>query len=84
MESGANDITKLRRETRTFYATDHDRHSPLGVATVVMAEDEQRARELVDAALYERGLRDSDSAPYTLEELLPNTAVVLGDGDLAH
>ena len=68
---------------RVFTCVDHDCHYPVGVASVIVAENEQQARELLDAQLIEHGLNPYDEPPYTLQELALDTpqAIVLRDGD---
>lgn len=68
---------------RVFTCVDHDCHYPVGVASVVVAENEQQARELLDAQLIEHKLKPYAKDPYTLQELSLDTpkAIVLRDGD---
>lgn len=65
---------------RLFVCTDHASHYPVGCASVVVAEDEASARELLDAALREHRLEPDD---YTLGEVATDTptALVLNDGN---
>jgi len=73
---------------RVFICTDHDCYWPVGVASVVVAEDEEGARALLDAALVGRngpkgGLQPHAESPYTLQELdvtRPGAQILL-DGD---
>jgi hypothetical protein len=53
------------------------------VASVVLAKSKGQARKLLDRALNNAGLLDSESAPYTLKEVNPrkSAAYVLCDGD---
>lgn len=66
-----------------FVCTDHDLHYPVGCASVVVADGEDQARELLDAELVRRGLRPHAVEPYTLKQLPAGRAlaVVLCDGD---
>jgi hypothetical protein len=66
-----------------FVCTNHDGHWPVGVASVVVAENDVRARNLLDAKLKEHGLRDSDESPYDLRRVdcTKEAALVLHDGD---
>lgn len=68
---------------KLFTCVDHDCVYPVGVASIVIAENEAQARELLDAALVERRLSPSSVEPYTLVEvaLTAPQAVVLRDGD---
>lgn len=68
---------------KIYVCTDHDGHWPVGVASVIVAEDEAQAQALLDAALIEHGLRTSEKYPYTFQELdvsAPHAQVLL-DGD---
>lgn len=67
---------------RLWTCTTHDYVWPVGVASVVMARDEDRARELLDAELRKIGLKDSVERPYELVEVffMPQ-AIILQDGD---
>lgn len=65
-----------------YTCDDHD-NVWVGGASVIIAETEDRARELLDAELKQRGLRGSDLRPYTLRRLsatIPG-AYVLHDGN---
>jgi hypothetical protein len=67
---------------RVFTCTDHA-GLWVGVASVVVADDEEGARALLDAELTSRKLSASDKEPYTLSEIpLSGPSVrVLQDGD---
>lgn len=67
---------------KLFTCTDHPGHWDIPVASVIVAESEGQARELLDAALRERGL-DPKAEPYTLQEidLSVTQTIVLCDGD---
>jgi hypothetical protein len=68
-------------DLRLWVCTDHAGHYPVGVASIVLAPTEERARELLSAKLREHGL-DPEAGPYTLEERrLVECAYVLNDGD---
>ena len=65
---------------RVWVCTDHDTHWPVGGAAVVMADDEQSARQLLSAALIEKGLKPDT---FTLLEIDTQTpfARILCDGN---
>ena len=67
---------------KVFVCTDHAQFNPVGVASVIVAESEAHAIELLDAALRLRDLADSESHPYTLTEIALDTAqaMILRDG----
>jgi hypothetical protein len=68
-----------RKRYRIYTCNDHNGHWMYGVS-VIRATSEEHARELLDAALAERGL--SSPYGYTLRELPKGpVAVVLFDGD---
>lgn len=64
-----------------FTCTDHAGHWPVGVASIVLAEDEEEAWKQLSFALALKGL--SGDKPFTLVEvpLTTKTAIVLNDGD---
>lgn len=68
---------------RLFTCTDHDLHYPVGCASIVIADNEAHAIELLDAALIGKGLKPFSQEPYTLIEidLSKPQAVILRDGD---
>lgn len=68
---------------KIYTYTDHDHHWPVGVASVVVAKDENEARELLDNTLVSIGLKPSEIKSYTLVELDTNHAhaTVLRDGN---
>lgn len=68
---------------RLWICTDHDHHYPVGCASVVVAETEEAARQLLDRALLAAGLKPSPIYPYTLQEvpLGEPQAVILCDGN---
>lgn len=66
---------------RLFYSTDHAGHWPVGVASVVLAPDEEAARALLTQALRARGL---PAEAFNLNELAlagEPRAFVLLDGN---
>ncbi len=83
-EAKTNDAPKTVNKTglKLFTCTDHDSHC-IGVASIVLAESEQQARELLDAALIEQGLKPYELEAYTLTEVDQTTAqaMVLRNGD---
>jgi len=55
---------------KVYTCTDHDGHWPVSVASVIVANNEEEAKQLLDLALMEQGLDTFDEEdPYTLEEL---------------
>jgi hypothetical protein len=66
---------------RIFTCTDHEGHWPVGVASVVVADNETSARAVLGVELYKHGLTRNE--PFTLQEvdLSHPHAVVLMDGD---
>lgn len=65
-----------------FICDDHDGHWPVGVASVVVANDEAEARGLLIAELKTHGLNGNDP-PFTLRKIntLAPRAFVIRDGD---
>lgn len=65
---------------KVFTCNDHAGFWPVGSASVVVAENETEAREILRGALIGHGLKDE---PFTLKELDINRphAVILNDGD---
>lgn len=53
---------------KLFVCTDHDSHWPVGCASIVFAENETRARELLNMHLVAAGLKPFEEQNYTLEE----------------
>ena len=68
---------------KVYICTDHDTYWPVGGASIVVAEDYLRARELLDARLKEDGLKGFDEEPFTLWEvnLDKEGAEILCNGD---
>jgi hypothetical protein len=64
-----------------YVCTDHDGHWAVGVASVVVAENEEQARTLLVAELATHGLKQVD--PFTLRRIATDApkAFVLNDGD---
>ncbi len=70
---------------KLFYSTDHEGHWPVGVASVVIAENVSEARRLLTEALAGEGLRSQSSRGegFTLREVdltIPQ-AIILNNGD---
>lgn len=68
---------------KVYIRTDHDRHWPVGVASIIVAKDQIHARSLLDEELRQRGLKGYKDEPYTLTwlDLTEPKAHVLCDGD---
>jgi hypothetical protein len=69
---------------RLFTCTDFTGHWPVGTAAIVLAADEDAARELLRALLAESGLgRQNENEPLKLTEIDINTAnaIILNDGN---
>ena len=66
-----------------FYTcTNHDGHWPVGVASVIFADDKRHARRLLDKVLVAHHLRPSKHKPYDLKEVpIEYGAYVLHDGE---
>ena len=54
---------------KLFVCTDHDGHYPVGVASIVLADNKDEARELLDMALSDEFLKQYDRHTYTLREV---------------
>jgi len=65
---------------RVFTCTDHDGHYPVGVASVIVAANIERAGELLDAELVKRGLKPGGWSILSLPTEAEG-AFVLNDGD---
>lgn len=63
-----------------FTCTDHDGHWPVGVASIVVAESEDQACDLLDAELVKRGLKPGGYSLVSMDVSRPR-AVILNDGD---
>lgn len=70
---------------RVFVCTDHEGFWPVGTASVVIAENEEQARELLTIALRNRMMNGQglDSLPFTLQEISSSepAAHILRDGN---
>lgn len=68
---------------KLFVCTNYDGFYPVGVASVVVAEDEEHALLLLDSVLVEAGLQPSHHTPYRLEEVSTDRpiAIILNDGN---
>jgi hypothetical protein len=66
-----------------YTCKDHDGHFPVGVASIVVADSEDEAREILDAELKANGLKPFARCPYTLVSLSTSSpkAIVLNNGD---
>ncbi len=66
---------------KVWTCTDHDGHWPVGVASVVVADTEDQARELLKAEIKEHGL--DHHKPFTLRRINTSRpkAFVLQNGD---
>jgi len=66
-----------------FICNDHHGHWAVGSASVVVADNEDEARSLLDAALVADGLKPSALYPYTLRLLDQSrpAAVILVNGE---
>lgn len=62
--------------------TEFTGHYPVGTASIVVAETQDQAAALLNAALVERGLKET-ARPEQFSRIATNTpvAVVLNDGD---
>lgn len=68
---------------KVFTCIDHNGVYPVGVASVVVSENEQEARMLLDAVLIDHKLALDANDPYTLQELDTDKPVakILRDGN---
>lgn len=65
---------------KVYTCTDHVYHWPVGVASVVVADNRHQAKELLIKALKEQGGLEQGTEPFTLQELdisTPNALVLL-------
>lgn len=71
----------VKTTRRVFTCTDHAGHWPVGVASVIVANDAAEAKSLLDAELVRHGLDPHE--PYTLAEMdmSKSSAPILCDGD---
>ena len=65
---------------KVYVCTDHNGHYPVGVAAVVIANDEAQARELLEAELTEHGLGGGTFTLRRIQNEKPQ-AFVLMDGN---
>lgn len=63
-----------------YTCTDHDGHWPVGVASIVIAENKEEAKELLKSELSKQGL---DTHNFTLNkvDLDKKQAIILFNGD---
>ena len=68
---------------KLYTCTDHDSVWPTGVASIVIAGSEARARMVLDVALRKQGLKTYNECPYTLVEIDVSVeqAIILQDRD---
>ena len=59
-----------------YTVIDHDIRNPVGGAFIVVAENEEQARELLDEELIHRRLKPYAEEPYTLIELETDVASI--------
>jgi hypothetical protein len=64
-----------------YTCCDHDGHWPVGGASVVVAESEPMARDLLIAALRDHGIRQSGAFTLRLINTDQPRAFVLNDGE---
>ena len=67
-------------DMKLFTCVDHDSHYPVGVASVVIAEDKEKAYYLLAVELTENGLLPDN---FTLQEVdfSKEKAIILRDGN---
>lgn len=68
---------------KVYICINHDGHYPVGVASVVVADNLTEAKALLDAALKEQGLKPYAESAYTLVRLDTDRpqAIILANGD---
>lgn len=66
---------------QVFVCTDHDGHYPVGVCSVVVAEDEEKARALLVAELTTHGLKAGKGFSLRRLNIEQPRAFVILDGD---
>ena len=68
---------------KIYTCTDHDCFWPVGVASVIVATNEEEAKRLLDEKLKKKGLKTYSKSPYTFNELLTDKpeATILHDGN---
>jgi hypothetical protein len=69
------------RKMKVFYSKDHDGHYPVGVCSIVIAENELKAKNKLKKKLQEYGLDSNE--PFTLHEidLTKDEAYIVLDGN---
>lgn len=68
---------------KIYVIKDHDRHWPVGAASMVIARNKEEAIKLLDKELIKRGLKPYKDKPYNLIKVsqAKPVAVVLCDGN---
>lgn len=66
---------------KIYTCIDHAGFWPVGVASVIIAQNEDEARRLLDGELSKKGLATSDKKPYTLQQIKGPVAKILNSGD---
>ena len=68
---------------KLFYCEDHDAKWPVPVCSIIIAKDENQARDLLDEQLKERGLKTFSEEPYSLVKVPQQkpVAIVISDGE---
>lgn len=64
-----------------YTCTDHDGHYPVGVSSLIVAENEAEARRLLIQELAEHGLKQTTPFTLRLMNVSAPRAFVLQDGD---
>lgn len=69
-----------KKTLKLFKCVDHNSHFAAPVASIIIAEDQKKAHDLLLAALREKGIPD---APFSLVEVERKPAAhILADGDV--
>lgn len=70
-------------QMKLYTCNDHIVHWPVGAASIILAENEEKAAKLLTIALHDDGLDPDDGDGYTLTEvdLKQAQAIVLCNGD---
>jgi hypothetical protein len=70
-------------DMKAYSCNDHDGHWPVGVASIIIANDEEHAIKLLDSELKTVGLKPYKDHKYTLKEIDTNrpNVIVLNDGN---
>lgn len=68
---------------KVYFCDNHDCFWPVGVASVVIAENAEQAQALLDDQLKARGLKPSSDRPYLLVEVAQTKphAIIINDGN---